>query len=1443
MVYKKYRIKDKFTNYMECDRSRGWEYSKSSSSIPLCYNKKYDKYCCLQKDHNNQCYDINKNPINTCNKSNLTYDCHSKDDPRDNNGNCSWSYGTVPLNRRCFNDNIKNKDSNACSSGYCDNNGICKPNKQIYRCWICNQLNGQGCGITSDGKAVCSNNSKIIKSSTISNVKNYISYLNNNMGQLIPGKINCNNSPDYIDTTLDKCNKIASGLTQKPAGIYATKYSNSLDSKWKIEIWKGKLVFSYNSYIIGGIQANTRSDNKNGGQLFDTMGSINQKASPMDSITSGNAKCKGIILYSKDKWCIIGETVSGGGLLYFCYDGYIIAGIKTQGKTSGKFFAAQNNNALIDSITSGNVKCKGNLLLQIDKNWSIYVNGGLLMFCYNNYIQSGVKCCSRTDRKKGGKFFVAMPALPINKYVLRYPGNQISCQTKLDNYCKSKSANRPYARYLPGKTSQGQTKSEWRCYNKGALTGNMLEKYNKLLQSNNYSTTPKLKQLSNNCSKKTEACSNQETTIKKIATPKIDSPKSSGYKYYSGISTPIKCLGNRKLACASNDGRNCFWGTFRPNGTVETYYKDRNNWPTGGNKPLVITCPKSGKGGWVSTTTKKTACELTNCKSTENKCPVGYRYAGNGYWTNGYTAWKGGNSRTTVTPGIMNAEQCANICSQHSDCSAFHLWKPSNHCYIYQQTKGDPIHNSPNVLACTKNVCCPSGYKKAGNGYWSNATTGWFGKNSFNLKGLGGYLNPKTCAQRCSNNSKCVGYHLWKPNNGCYLYNKTKGSAIHNYGNALGCYKKNVIQSKCPSKSNMKIYTHHKGITFDPNIRNVIKCINGEGYKKCKARCEADPKCSNFALYNPTNSGRCCTKFNNNGMKTWSAGSSYIKTPNCPQKNPCKPDMNKLYGGNSIKNILSKIGNKWTLIRHLGANSRTWHPTNDNLRLTHTYGSKPSQNADISNTNFSIPVPSYYKNFTHFLFASGDGKNWLVVQKNIIYRYWGNNSPMRVEASSINPNPHSVRMYMRRGVVEDPWLGVNDHSAAINNKTLVYGERYPGTTSHSYSYKLHKGLNVYVGFYKQMSNISKTYQKVGNKWGQYCQGAKKLPIITNSVRDCEALCSSNPNCASYTFIDGLNCANKYCAISTSCNKILQTGCKPKTGGTYITKKKTNCPNQKIKAGNNGTVSGNTFCKGNWGGWAASKCINMTAQDGGRSIDCNTVPGLNSAGPSGWVATCQNPYPNQKIKAGNNGTVSGNTFCKGNWGGWAASKCINMTAQDGGRSIDCNTVPGLNSAGPSGWVATCQNPKSLKKQLKEIEKSYISLGRSLIVVGFYGHKNDPNNPARIIYDPYRKRYGLSGRVILNPKGAGHFANLDGYAKPQQRKRQNLDISSSGIGWTRGFIHPNGVWIELDRAYHSRKNIGTINLRNISTYYYPVNSAKIQKLKRLSNQILQLKKKIK
>jgi hypothetical protein len=79
-------------------------------------------------------------------------------------------------------------------------------------------------------------------------------------------------------------------------------------------------------------------------------------------------------------------------------------------------------------------------------------------------------------------------------------------------------------------------------------------------------------------------------------------------------------------------------------------------------------------------------------------------------------------------------------------------------------------------------------------------------------------------------------------------------------------------------------------------------------------------------------------------------------------------------------------------------------------------------------------------------------------------------------------------------------------------------------------------------------------------------------------------------------------------------------------------------------GNNGSVSGFTYCKGQWlsedGKNKNRICTSGKNIDTGASIDCAT---LGVSGNFGYTCKKTNLY------IGDNGSVSGDAYCKGNWG--------------------------------------------------------------------------------------------------------------------------------------------------------------------------------------------------
>jgi len=103
-------------------------------------------------------------------------------------------------------------------------------------------------------------------------------------------------------------------------------------------------------------------------------------------------------------------------------------------------------------------------------------------------------------------------------------------------------------------------------------------------------------------------------------------------------------------------------------------------------------------------------------------------------------------------------------------------------------------------------------------------------------------------------------------------------------------------------------------------------------------------------------------------------------------------------------------------------------------------------------------------------------------------------------------------------------------------------------------------------------------------------------------------------------------------------------------------------------GNNGSVSGHRFCQGTWGS-GDGQDKNMVCVQG---MDLNGNPlACNSTGTAGsWF--CQKP---QYI--GNDGSVSGNTFCQGVWGSPNNTNknmmCIGGLADSNKNSLECSST--------------------------------------------------------------------------------------------------------------------------------------------------------------------------
>ena len=119
----------------------------------------------------------------------------------------------------------------------------------------------------------------------------------------------------------------------------------------------------------------------------------------------------------------------------------------------------------------------------------------------------------------------------------------------------------------------------------------------------------------------------------------------------------------------------------------------------------------------------------------------------------------------------------------------------------------------------------------------------------------------------------------------------------------------------------------------------------------------------------------------------------------------------------------------WYLVRRDHSLDGGWHPVNDDLVGTATYGDFSSDAA--AQSTFSVPFGDA---FTEYLLASGDMSMWVTITKAELAGRCGScaNCVMELTGSSHMDEP---KQYCRAGSGEDPWISAGDHPDLI-----VYGE-------------------------------------------------------------------------------------------------------------------------------------------------------------------------------------------------------------------------------------------------------------------------------------------------------------------------------------------------------------------------------------------------------------------
>ena len=132
----------------------------------------------------------------------------------------------------------------------------------------------------------------------------------------------------------------------------------------------------------------------------------------------------------------------------------------------------------------------------------------------------------------------------------------------------------------------------------------------------------------------------------------------------------------------------------------------------------------------------------------------------------------------------------------------------------------------------------------------------------------------------------------------------------------------------------------------------------------------------------------------------------------------------------------TKVGG-WRLVRFLPPTSTTWHPINDNLAGTTTYGTA------YNNTNaWSIPFGTY----DEFCFSTFGLRYWLYTTKYQAIGQTYDGAARTIIRSSISTSTYNAIWYNRSGYAEDPWIGLRNHGLAPQSNPdaggdlILYGE-------------------------------------------------------------------------------------------------------------------------------------------------------------------------------------------------------------------------------------------------------------------------------------------------------------------------------------------------------------------------------------------------------------------
>ena len=126
-------------------------------------------------------------------------------------------------------------------------------------------------------------------------------------------------------------------------------------------------------------------------------------------------------------------------------------------------------------------------------------------------------------------------------------------------------------------------------------------------------------------------------------------------------------------------------------------------------------------------------------------------------------------------------------------------------------------------------------------------------------------------------------------------------------------------------------------------------------------------------------------------------------------------------------------------------------------------------NDDTVDSTFSIAFN--VEEVQDFLFITGDRLKWLVASVDAVlgerdvnsgnFQGYANEN-REIKMSSTSSAPYQALWYNRESDMEDPWISLSDHSLAIDEGNIIYGEASFNRAAHTKILPLHNGANVYI---------------------------------------------------------------------------------------------------------------------------------------------------------------------------------------------------------------------------------------------------------------------------------------------------------------------------------------------------------------------------------------------